>query len=70
MGPVPAAVLRLSLWGSLLAGLLLALRHISIQNRKNVPFATVLGVVNGLIAMFLMLGGNKLVKKTLGKSLW
>ena len=26
MGPVPAAVLRLSLWGSLLAGLLLALR--------------------------------------------
>lgn len=46
------------------------LYDISIQNRKNVPFATVLGVVNGLIAMFLMLGGNALVKKTLGKSLW
>lgn len=46
------------------------LYDISIQNRTNTPFATVLGVVNGLIAMFLMLGGNALVKKTLGKSLW
>lgn len=46
------------------------LYDISIQNRTNVPFATVLGMVNGLIAMFLMLGGNALVKKTLKKSLW
>ncbi len=46
------------------------LYDISIINRSDVPFATALGVFNGLIALSLMLIGNKVVKKTLGKSLW
>jgi len=46
------------------------LYDISIVNRSDIPFATALGVFNGLIALSFMLIGNRVVKKTLGKSLW
>lgn len=46
------------------------LYDISIVNRNDIPFAVTLGVLNGLIALTLMLAGNKFVKKTMGRSLW
>ena len=46
------------------------LYEISIQDKTNAPLATVLGIVNGLIALFLMLGGNAISKKLLRTSLW
>lgn len=46
------------------------LYDISIINRNDMPFAVALGVFNGIIALSLMLIGNKVVKKSLGKSLW
>ncbi len=44
--------------------------QISVLNRENVPFATALGVFNGLIGLFLMVGGNYLTSKTLKRGLW
>lgn len=46
------------------------LYEISVVNRTNIPFATALGVFNGLIALILMLVGNKITTKTLHRSLW
>lgn len=46
------------------------LYDISVVNRTNIPFATALGVFNGLIALALMLVGNKITTKTLHRSLW
>ncbi len=46
------------------------LYNISVVNRNNVPFATALGVFNGLIALALMIIGNKITTKTLHRSLW
>ena len=46
------------------------LYEISIVNRENVPFATALGVFNGLIALVLMLVGNKITTKTMKRGLW
>lgn len=43
---------------------------ISVVNRTNIPFATALGVFNGLIALILMLVGNAITTKTLHRSLW
>ncbi len=43
---------------------------ISIVNRTNIPFATALGVFNGLISLLLMLVGNAITTKTLHRSLW
>lgn len=40
------------------------------MSNSNIPFAVAMSVVNGLFALFLMLGGNTLVKKKLGRSLW
>lgn len=42
---------------------------LAMQN-SNIPFTVALSVFNGLFALFLMLGGNALVKKTLHRSLW
>ena len=36
----------------------------------DIPFSVAMSVVNGLFALFLMLGGNTLVQKKLGRSLW
>lgn len=36
----------------------------------DITFSVAMSVVNGLFALFLMLGGNTLVKKKLGRSLW
>lgn len=46
------------------------LYDISIVNQSNIPFAVALGVFNGAVATFFMLGGNALCKKTLGRGLW
>ena len=46
------------------------LYELSIVNRENVPFATALGVFNGLIALVLMLVGNKITTKTMKRGLW
>lgn len=40
------------------------------MGNSDIPFAVAMSVVNGLFALFLMLGGNALVKKTLNRSLW
>lgn len=46
------------------------LYNISVVNRTNIPFATALGVFNGLIALLLMLVGNFITTKTMKRSLW
>lgn len=46
------------------------LYEISVVNRTNIPFATALGVFNGLIALLFMIVGNKITTKTLHRSLW
>lgn len=46
------------------------LYDISILNRSNTPFATALGVFNGVVSLVFMLTGNKICKKWLGKGLW
>lgn len=46
------------------------LYDISVANRTNIPFATALGVFNGLIALAFMLVGNAITTKSMGKSLW
>ncbi len=46
------------------------LYEISVVNRTNIPFATALGVFNGLISLILMLVGNKITTKTLHRGLW
>ncbi len=43
---------------------------ISILNKDQIPFATALGIFNGLVALFLMVVGNKITTKTLHRSLW
>lgn len=40
------------------------------QSAGNYPVATALGLMNGIIALVLMLGGNSFVKKKLHTSLW
>ena len=40
------------------------------MSNQNIPFTVAMSVVQGLFALFLMLGGNTLVKKTLHRSLW
>ena len=44
--------------------------EISVISRSNMPFATALGVFNGLIALALMLIGNAITSKTLKRGLW
>lgn len=44
--------------------------EISIVSRNSVPFATALGVFNGLIGLTLMLVGNAITSKTLKRGLW
>ncbi len=46
------------------------LYEISVVNRTNIPFATGLGVFNGLIALALMLIGNAITTKTMKRGLW
>ncbi len=46
------------------------LYKISVVNRTNIPFATALGVFNGIIALTLMLVGNKITSKTMHRGLW
>lgn len=46
------------------------LYQISVVNQTNIPFATALGVFNGLIALALMLIGNTITTKTMHRSLW
>ena len=46
------------------------LYDISLQDRSNTPLATILGILNGIIALVLMLGGNAISKKLLKISLW
>lgn len=46
------------------------LYDISLQDRSNAPLATILGILNGLIALALMLGGNAISKRLLKISLW
>lgn len=46
------------------------LYDISVVNTKNIPFATALGVFNGLIGLFFMIVGNFITKKTMHRSLW
>ena len=46
------------------------LYNISIVNADDIPFATALGVANGLIGLFLMLVGNAITTKTLKRGLW
>lgn len=43
---------------------------ISCVNKDNVPFATALGIFNGLIGLTLMLVGNAITSKTLKRGLW
>ncbi len=43
---------------------------ISVVHRTDIPFATALGVFNGLVALLLMVVGNKITTKTLHRSLW
>lgn len=40
------------------------------KSANNIPFTVAISVVQGLLALFLMLGGNTLVKKKMGRSLW
>ena len=40
------------------------------MSNTNIPFTVAMSVIQGLFALFLMLGGNALVKKYLGRSLW
>ena len=40
------------------------------MSNSNIPFTVAMSVIQGLFALFLMLGGNALVKKYLGRSLW
>ena len=42
----------------------------TMQSAGNYPVATALGLMNGVIALVLMLGGNTFVKKKLHTSLW
>ena len=44
--------------------------EISIVNRASIPFATALGVFNGLIGLTLMLVGNAITSKTMKRGLW
>ena len=46
------------------------LYDISVVNRTNIPFATALGVFNGLIGLLFMLVGNFITTKTMKRSLW
>ena len=46
------------------------LYNISIVNQDDIPYATALGVVNGAIALALMLIGNAITTKTLKRGLW
>ena len=43
---------------------------ISIVQQTNVPFATALGVFNGLIGLMLMLVGNAITSKPMKRGLW
>lgn len=40
------------------------------MKNSNIPFTVAMSVIQGLLALVLMLGGNTLVKKKLGRSLW
>ena len=40
------------------------------MKNSNIPFTVAMSVIQGLFALVLMLGGNTLVKKKLGRSLW
>ena len=40
------------------------------MSNSNIPFTVAMSVVQGLFALFLMLAGNALVKRKLGRSLW
>lgn len=40
------------------------------MSNSNIPFTVAMSVIQGLFALFLMLCGNALVKKYLGRSLW
>ena len=40
------------------------------MSNSNIPFTVAMSVIQGLFSLFLMLGGNALVKKYLGRSLW
>ena len=44
--------------------------RISIVERGNLPFATALGVFNGIIGLSLMLIGNAITTKTMKRGLW
>ena len=44
--------------------------RISIVERGNIPFATAVGVFNGLIGLALMLIGNAITTKTMKRGLW
>ena len=44
--------------------------EISIINKTDLPFATALGVFNGLIGLTLMLVGNAITSKTMKRGLW
>lgn len=44
--------------------------EISIVTKGQIPFSTALGVFNGLIALILMIVGNKITTKTLHRGLW
>ena len=44
--------------------------QLSVVDRTNIPFATALGVFNGLIALTLMLGGNFITRRSLKRGLW
>ncbi len=46
------------------------LYNISIIHQEDIPYATALGVANGLIALILMLVGNAITTKTLKRGLW
>lgn len=46
------------------------LYQISITNRDNTPFATALGVFNGVVSLVFMVSGNAICKRFLGKGLW
>jgi putative aldouronate transport system permease protein len=46
------------------------LYDISILNRSNTPFATALGVFNGVVSLVFMISGNAICKRLLGKGLW
>lgn len=40
------------------------------MSNERIPFTVAMSVIQGLLALILMLGGNTLVKKKLGRSLW